>query len=83
NVGHPVPRVDLMGVIDQGSGASWALMDGLIRWADGAPTEAGPCAARNVAPLRFLEHCGFSVVASQYKFHRWLDDLDPDSGNRG
>lgn len=74
HVRTPVPRVDLMGVITQGSGASWALMDGLVEWADGGPIEAGPCAARNIAPLRFLEHCGFGIVRTQYLFHRWLDE---------
>jgi dTDP-4-amino-4,6-dideoxy-D-galactose acyltransferase len=74
NVRTPIPRVDLMGVLGQGSGSSWALMAGLVEWADGAAIEAGPCAARNIAPLRFLEHCGFSIVASQYRFHRWLDE---------
>jgi dTDP-4-amino-4,6-dideoxy-D-galactose acyltransferase len=76
HVRTPVPRVDLMGVITQGSGASWALLAGLVEWADGGPIEAGPCAARNIAPLRFLEHCGFSIVRTQYRFHRWLDE-DP------
>lgn len=80
NVRHPIPRVDLMGVTEQGSGASWALMSGLIDWADAGPIEAGPCAARNIAPLRFLEHCGFSIVASQYKFHLWLDSPTSDPG---
>jgi hypothetical protein len=74
HVRTPVPRVDLMGVLEQGSGASWALMDGLVEWADGGPIEAGPCAARNIAPLRFLEHCGFRIVRTQYLFHRWLDE---------
>jgi dTDP-4-amino-4,6-dideoxy-D-galactose acyltransferase len=74
HVRTPIPRVDLMGVITQGSGASWALMDGLVAWADGGPIEAGPCAARNLAPLRFLEHCGFDIVQTQYLFHRWLDE---------
>lgn len=74
HVRTPVPRVDLMGVITQGSGASWALMAGLVEWAGGGPIEAGPCAARNIAPLRFLEHCGFSIVRTQYLFHRWLDE---------
>jgi len=74
HVRTPIPRVDLMGVITQGSGASWALMQGLVEWADGGPIEAGPCAARNIAPLRFLEHCGFGIVRSRYHFHRWLDE---------
>ena len=80
HVRSPVPRVDLMGVLGQGSGASWALMAGLVEWADGGPIEAGPCAARNIAPLRFLEHCGFSIVESQYRFHRWLDE-PPDAAS--
>jgi dTDP-4-amino-4,6-dideoxy-D-galactose acyltransferase len=80
HVWTPIPRVDLMGVITQGSGASWALMAGLVEWANGGPIEAGPCAARNVAPLRFLEHCGFSIVRTRYIFHRWLDEsLDPSN----
>jgi dTDP-4-amino-4,6-dideoxy-D-galactose acyltransferase len=74
HVRTPVPRIDLMGVITQGSGASWALMAGGIEWADGGPIEGGPCAARNIAPLRFVEACGFSIVRSQYLFHRWLDE---------
>ena len=61
HVRTPVPRVDLMGVTSQGSGAAWALMAGLVEWAGGGPIEAGPCAARNLAPLRFLEHCGFDI----------------------
>ena len=49
-------------------------MDGLVEWAGGGPIEAGPCAARNLAPLRMLEHCGFSIVRTRYLFHRWLDE---------
>ncbi len=74
HVRSPVPRVDIMGVITQGSGASWVLMAELVEWAGGGPIEAGPCAARNIAPLRFLEHCGFSISRSQYLYHRWLDE---------
>jgi dTDP-4-amino-4,6-dideoxy-D-galactose acyltransferase len=74
HVRSPVPRVDIMGVLQQGSGSSWVLMAELVDWAGGGPIEAGPCAARNVAPLRFLEHCGFSISKSQYLFHRWLDE---------
>jgi hypothetical protein len=59
-------------------------MAGLVEWADGGAIEAGPGAARNIAPLRFLEHCGFSIVASQYRFHRWLDEPPgPESSGRG
>lgn len=75
-VRSPVPRVDIMGVTKQGSGASWALMAELVNWAGDGPIEAGPCAARNIAPLRFLEHCGFAMSQSRYLYHRWLDE-DP------
>lgn len=74
HVRTPIPRVDLMGVIKQGSGASWAMMNLLVEWAGGGEIEAGPCAARNIAPCRFLEHCGFAIVDVQYQFHRWLDE---------
>ncbi|MDQ1533703.1 MAG: dTDP-4-amino-4,6-dideoxy-D-galactose acyltransferase [Actinomycetota bacterium] len=73
-VRSPVPRVDTMGVMKQGSGASWALMAELVDWAGGGPIEAGPCAARNIAPLRFLEHCGFAMSRVRYLYHRWLDE---------
>ena len=74
HVRSPIPRVDLMGVTRQGSGASWALMAELVEWAGGGPIDAGPCAARNIAPLRFLEHCGFSISRVRYLYHRWLDE---------
>jgi hypothetical protein len=74
HVRTPIPRVDLMGVTQQGSGSSWVLMQGLVEWAGGDAIEAGPCAARNLAPLRFLEHCGFSIVRTRYHFHRWYDE---------
>jgi hypothetical protein len=70
----PVPRVDTKGVTKQGSGAADALMVALFDWAGGGPTEAGPCAARNIAPLRYLERCGFRVGRTRYLFHRWLDE---------
>ena len=73
HVRTPIPRVDLMGVITQGSGASWAMMNLLVEWAGGGEIEAGPCAARNIAPCRFLEHCGFSIIDVNYQYHLWLD----------
>jgi dTDP-4-amino-4,6-dideoxy-D-galactose acyltransferase len=73
-VRSPVPRVDLMGVTKPGTGASYALMAELADWAGGGALEAGPCAARNIAPLRFLEHCGFGMSRVRYLYHRWLDD---------
>ena len=53
HVRTPVPRVDLMGVTSQGSGAAWALMAGLVEWAGGGPIEAGPLrsAEHRAAPL--------------------------------
>jgi len=70
-VRNPVHRIDLCGVIRPGSGAAWALMRGFVEWAENGPTEAGPCAARNIPVLRYVEHTGFSAIATQYKFHRW------------
>ena len=70
----PIPTMDLIGVITKGSGAARALMSGFIEWADGAPVEAGPCAARNITILKFFEHCGFGVLRTRYLFHRWLDE---------
>jgi hypothetical protein len=73
-VRSPVPRVDTTGVTRLGTGVTDALMVALFDWAGGGPTEAGPCAARNIAPLRFLERCGFRVCRTRYLFHRWLDE---------
>jgi hypothetical protein len=70
----PVPRVDTKGVTKLGTGAADALMVALFDWAGGGPTEAGPCAARNIAPLRYLERCGFRVDRTRYLFHHWLDE---------
>jgi hypothetical protein len=74
----PVPRVDTKGVTKLGTGAADALMVALFEWAGGGPTEAGPCAARNIAPLRYLERCGFRVCRTSYLFHRWLDEERAD-----
>jgi hypothetical protein len=73
-VRSPVPRVDTKGVTKPSTGAADALMVALFEWAGGGPTEAGPCAARNLAPLRYLERCGFRVSRTRYLFHRWLDE---------
>jgi hypothetical protein len=72
-VKSPTPRIDLMGVTERGA-VSWGFMDAAVNFAEGGLLEAGPCSARNVAPLRFLEHCGFSISRSRYTFHRWLDE---------
>ena len=69
-----VPRIDLMGVIKQGSGASWALMADFMERVGEGVVEGGPCAVRNIAPLKFVEHCGFSVARVEYRFHRWFDE---------
>jgi hypothetical protein len=68
------PRVDITGVTQPGTGAADALMAAFFAWADYAATEAGPCAARNVAVLRYVERCGFRASQTRYLFHRWLDD---------
>ena len=73
-VRSPVPRVDTKGVTKLGTGAADALMVALFEWAGGGATEAGPSAARNIAPLRYLERCGFRVCRTRYLFHRWLDE---------
>ena len=71
-----IPRIDIMGVTKPGTGASYALMAAFVEWAGEGPIEAGPCAARNVGVLRFLEHCGFLMSSVRYLYHRWLDE-DP------
>jgi hypothetical protein len=71
-----IPRIDIMGVTKPGTGASYALMAAFVEWAGEGPIEAGPCAARNVAVLRFLEHCAFLMSSVRYLYHRWLDE-DP------
>jgi dTDP-4-amino-4,6-dideoxy-D-galactose acyltransferase len=69
-----VPRIDLMGVVKQGSGASWALMADFMERVGSGVVEGGPCAVRNIAPLRFVEKCGFEVARVEYRFHRWFDE---------
>ena len=73
-VRSPVPRVDIKGVTRPGTGAADALLVALFEWAEGGPVEAGPCAARNIAPLRYLERCEFRICRARYLFHRWLDE---------
>ncbi|MEZ5246732.1 MAG: hypothetical protein R2707_16665 [Acidimicrobiales bacterium] len=65
------PRIDLLGVIRPGTGAAWQHIAKLIEWADGGEVLGGPCAARNIAPLRFLEHCGFALTRVTYTHHWW------------
>jgi hypothetical protein len=73
-VRSPVPRIDLEAATKPGTGATDALMVALFEWAGGGPTEAGPCAARNIAILRHLERCGFRVCRTRYLFHRWYNE---------
>jgi hypothetical protein len=73
-VRSPVPRVDTKVVTKPGTGAADALMVALFEWAGGGATEAGPCAARNLAALRYFERCGFRIGRTRYLFHRWLDE---------
>ena len=63
-----------MGVTKPGTGAAWALMSEFLDWAGNVTLLGGPVAARNVAPQRYLEHCGFRVASVQYRYHRWLDE---------
>jgi GNAT superfamily N-acetyltransferase len=67
------PCVDLMGVVKPGRGVSGALLGALVDWAPPGPIEAGPCAARNIAVLRFLERYDFSVAMVTYTYHWWRD----------
>jgi hypothetical protein len=67
-------RIDLMGVVTPGTGASDAMMRFFFDWARPGPVEAGPCAARNLAVLRFLDRCGFRMSGCQYHFHRCFDE---------
>lgn len=76
-VRSPVPRVDIKGVTKQGTGAADALMVALFDWAGGGTTQAGPAAARNLAPLRYVERCGFRICQTRYLFHCWLDETRP------
>ena len=75
------PRVDLMAVTKPGTRTSWALLAGGIEWGGTDAFHAGPVAARNVAPLRFLERHRFEVFRTRYLFHRWFDDEPAGSGS--
>ena len=67
-------RIDLMGVVKPGTGASDAMMRFFFDWARPGPVDAGPCAARNLSVLRFLDRCGFRMSRCEYHFHRWFDE---------
>jgi hypothetical protein len=80
HVQSPDPRIDLMAVTRPGTAVSWALMAYAVDWAAGRTLYGGPIAARNLAPLRFTEHCGFTISHVRYLFHRWLDEHTPRGG---
>lgn len=67
------PCVDLMGVVKPGKGVSAALMQAFVDWAPDGPVDAGPCAARNIAVLRFLEKHDFTVRKVNYTYHWWRE----------
>jgi hypothetical protein len=75
-VRSPVPRTDIKGVTKPSSGAADALMAAFFEWAGDGPTQAGPIAARNMAPIRYVERCGYRVHRTRYLFHRWLDETE-------
>ncbi len=72
----PVPRVDTIGNIRPGSGASHHLIAAAREWAGGETLYGGPIAARNTVALRWVENCGYRMRETTYQFHRWLDE-DP------
>lgn len=76
-VRSPVPRLDLAAVTKPSLGSIDVLFAAFMDWAGGGDVQAGPCAARNLAPLRTLERWGFRVCQSRYLFHRWLDEVHP------
>jgi hypothetical protein len=67
-------RVDLMAVDGPGEGAAQLLLRAFVDWAGPGPTEGGPCAARNIAAIRFLEGAGYRIRRTRFQYHRWFDD---------
>lgn len=67
------PCVDFMVVTKPGKGVSGALLQAYVDWAPAGPLDAGPCAARNLAVLRFLERYDFTMSQSHYLFHWWKE----------
>lgn len=72
-----ITRIDLLGVIRPGTNDARLHLELLLDWCDGAETEGGPCAARNLAPLRFLEHAGYKLRSVAYTHHWWREDPTP------
>jgi hypothetical protein len=52
-------------------------MQDFFDWAGPVDTQAGPCAARNIAVLRYVETCGFSARETTYTYHWWADEKRP------
>lgn len=75
---HPDPVVDTVGTTARGSGAARYLIEDARAWAgSGQVLLGGPIAARNVAALRYVSHCGYRVQWVRYRYHRWLDEVVP------
>lgn len=74
HVREDLHRIDLLALIKRGTDAGFLHLEELIRWADDGATLGGPCAARNVAPLRFLEKAGYMLHGVTYTHHWWADD---------
>ncbi|MDW3220226.1 MAG: hypothetical protein R8F63_16565 [Acidimicrobiales bacterium] len=66
-------RIDLLALTKPGTDASYLHLEELVRWADDGPTLGGPCAARNLAPLRFLEKAGYMLHSVTYTHHWWAE----------
>ncbi|MEO6628823.1 MAG: hypothetical protein ABIP03_09670 [Aquihabitans sp.] len=76
-VTSPSPRVDAVGTTQRGSGAARYLIEESRAWASPGPLLGGPIAARNVAALRYVSHCGYRAGKVDYSFHCWLDENSP------
>ena len=70
----PHPRVDAVGTTSRGSGSARYLIEVAREWARPASLHGGDIAARNVAALRYVSHCGYRVHRVRYIYHRWLDE---------
>lgn len=70
----PEPVVDTVGTSSRGSGAARYLIQQARDWAGDRALYGGPIAARNVAALRYVSHCGYRVARVRYLYHRWLDE---------
>ena len=44
------------------------------KWAGDRPLLGGPIAARNIASLRYVSHCGYRPCQVEYLDHCWLDE---------